>query len=479
MRRRAMHCNSCRTSRLLVPVLAALVAAAACKRRPPEPAASATPSAGSPAVAPAPRCTEPHPGKSYTLGERAKSVPDAGPDEDGDDGLDQPALPFAVEVGRAVPFAQSFAVSALSTRSGKTTAVVALLDAEVGGGKLVELGRLHGDPDPPELAVFEGDLVALVHDTDAGGELLKLAAIRPGAGKAEVVLGAEIAESRDESRVAGLELGPERGVAIWDEWSAADKLGVIVTSSFARKDVSNITKKRIVSLRGEDAEAPRIVRRPGGFWAAWISRAVAPRPKAPLPRPAPSASAELPEPSLVELGERYLSAVPLDHNGVPVSEPKAITPKNSHVLVFDLAPGPDGSLLFSWRDDDSAPGTDERQIYLGSVKPDGTTERRLLDDRGPGVGVPAILVDDAPRDPSAPRAWLSLDSVSDATRIGALDPRANLLDDLGAEPVLRSAELLAISGGRMLVARPRGLAMELGLIECKVGAAPARDAAAD
>ncbi len=479
MRRRAMHCNSRRTSRLLVPILAVLVAATACKRRSPEPTPAGPPSAALAPVAIASRCSEPFPGKRFTLGEGTKAVPDAGAEDEADDGLDQPALPFAAELGGAVPFAGSFAVSALWARAGKTIATVALLDAEVGGGKLVELGRLHGDPDPPELAVFDADLVALVHDSDAGGELLRLVAIRPGAAKAEVVLGAEIASSRDESRVASLELGPERGVAIWDEWSAADKHGVIVTSSFARKDISNVSKKRIVSLRGEDAEAPRVVRRPGGFWAAWISRTAAPKPRAPLPKPAASASADLPEPSLVDLGERYLSAVPLDHNGVAVSEPKAITPKNSHVLVFDLAPGPDGSLLFSWRDDDSAPGTDERQIYIGSVKPDGTAERRLLDDRGPGVGVPAILVDDAPKDPSAPHAWLSLDSVSDATRIGALGPSANLLDALGVEPAVRSADLLAISKGKLLVARPRGLAMELSLIECRPGPAPERDAAAD
>lgn len=149
------------------------------------------------------------------------------------------------------------------------------------------------------------------------------------------------------------------------------------------------------------------------------------------------------------------------------------------MLVFDLATGPDGTLLFSWRNDDSAPGTEERQIHLGSVKPDGTVERHLLDDAGPGVGVPAILVDDAPKDPAAAQTWLSLASVSDATRLGALGPSGTLLDSLAAEPVVRSGELIALARGRMLLARPRGMAMELGLVECKPGPAPLKDAGAD
>ncbi len=475
MRRRAMLCNSRPSFGPPLAICAALACFSACKRRVPESAPSAAPSASAAPVSASPRCSEPFPGKSFTLGERGAEAPDSGQEED--DGTDQPALPFAVEIGRGLSFGDGFAVSALSMQAGKTTALVALLDAEAGTGRVAELGKLHANPEPPELAAFEDDLIALVHDTDAGGELLKLAAIKPSAGKLGVVLGAEIAESRDESRVAGLELGPERGVAIWDEWSATDKHGVIVTASFARKDVSNVTKKRIVSTPSEDAESPRIVRRPGGFWAAWVARAITPKqktlPPKPAAGPAPSASADVSEPAVVELGERYLAAVPLDQNGVALGEPKPVTPKNAHVLVFDLAPGADGSALLSWRDDDSAPGAEERRIHLGRVRADGSVERHLLDDEGPGVGAPALLVNSAPKDPSAPHGWLSLGSVSDATRIGAVNASASLLDSLGPEPVVRSAELLALARGRLLLARPRGLAMELSVVECKPGPAPA------
>ncbi len=271
MRRRAMHCNSRGRPWVWAVFSTVLVGVTACKRSAPPPVPPVEAPAPSAQSKAPPRCTESHPGKSFTVGERSSGAPDSGPDDD-DDGADQPALPFAVELGRALSFGDGFAVSALSTQAGATRAFVALVGQDGGSGKLAELGKLHADPDPPELAAYERDLVALVHDTDAGGELLRLAAIRPGSGAPDVVLGAEIAESRDESRAADVELGAERGVAIWDEWSGSVRHGVIYTSSFARTDVSNVTKKRVVSSADEDAEAPRLVRRPGGFWAAWLSR---------------------------------------------------------------------------------------------------------------------------------------------------------------------------------------------------------------
>jgi hypothetical protein len=470
-----MLCNSRRTRAFVLALSAGLGLCWACKRKDAAPAPTATSSAA-PAPPPAPRCQEAYPGKSFSLGERgsARKESDA---EDEDDGTDQPALPFAVEIGRAVAFGKGFAVSALSTRGGKVTAVVALLDAEVGAGRLAELGRLHADPDPPELATLDDDLVALVHDSDAGGQVLRLVGVRPGPDKIDVVLGAEVNESRDESRVADLELGPERGVAIWDEYSRADKHGVIMTASFSRKDLSALTKRRIVSTPTEDAESPRIVRRPGGFWAFWIARAVPPKrdPTAPAPPPAPSASAgNEPDPAVVELGERYLVAVPLDGNGVATSAPKAVTPKSAHVLVYDVAVGAEGSALFSWRDGDAAPGTGGRSVHVARVKSDGSVERHALDDEGAGVGVPTLLVAAPPA--GAPHGWLALDSVSDATRLAALSPAGAILDTLGAEPAVRSAELLSFARGQLLVARPKGMAIELGLLRCAPGPAPAAKA---
>ena len=480
MRPRAMHCKPRSTAAISLAVSTALVAFSACKRRPPpDLGAPAEPSVSTAAPTPAPvRCSEPLPGVSFSVGERTPAAVDGG-DTDDDDGTDDPSLPFAIEIGSEVADRDGFAVALLSSKAGSTKAIVAFLDADAKKGRSVELGKLHGDPDPPELAALDGDVVALMHDTDAGGELLRLVAFRRGPEQIDVVLGAEIAESRDESRVAHLELGPERGVVVWDEWNRTDKHGVIRSSTFARKDVSNVTRPRTLSAAADDAEAPRIAKRPGGFWAAWISGPAkakpklgpSAKPKASIPAAAPSG--EPPDVALVELGQRALTIVPLDANGVPVAEPKSVTGKDSHVLGFDLEPGRDGVALLAWRDDDTAPGAEQRSVHLAPVKPDGGVDKNVLYDESVGAGVPSLLVDATPKDRDAPGVWLALDSVSDATRIGALGPSGALLDVLGSEPVIRSGDPLLIAGGRWLVAKSRGLASELFVVVCRPGAPPA------
>jgi hypothetical protein len=442
------------------------------------PSASLAASASPAPTAAGSRCSAPFAGTSFTLGERATTGSDPG--EDDDDGSDDPSLPFAVEVGSAVAWRDGFAVAALDTKAGVTKAVVAFVDADAKKGRVAELGKLHGDPDPPELAALDGSVVALMHDTDAGGELLRLVSLRPGEDKIDVVLGAEIAESRDESRVAHLALGPERGLAVWDEWNKTDRHGVIRACSFSNKDVSNVTRPRTISAADEDAEGPRLARRTGGFWAAWISAPIKGKTKPIAPpkkpdKPAPAASAA-PEPDVppLELGPRALRIVALDANGVPHGQPVDVTAKDAHVIAFDLEAGPDDTALLTWRDDTAAPGAEERSVRLARVKADGSVERSTIFDEQVGAGVPLLLVDASPKEREAPTLWLSLDSVNDATRIGALSASGALLDVLGTEPAIRSGEPLAIARGRILVAKPRGLAVELSVVECKPGApAPA------
>jgi len=468
-----MHCKPHLGPAFSLALCALWLAATGCKRRPPE---EAVPSATAPlasAAPPAPRCSAAAPGKAFTVGERSAPAPESPEVDDGEGPTDEPGLPFAIELGSAVATADGFAVAGLSTKAAKTTAIVVLVDADAGRGQLVELGRLHGDSDPPELASQGDDLFALVHDTDAGGELLRLVALRRGPKKVDAVIGAEIAESRDESRVARIALGKERGVAIWDGWHKAAKHGVIRVATFAKNDVSVVTRPRVVSPASEDAEMPSLVPRPGGFWAAWITRTVerdGKVEKGGRPAPAPS-GAPTGDPTLVEMGARYVTVVPLDENGSPMSEPKAVSSKNEHVLVFDLAPGPDGTAWVAWRDEATAPGAEERLVHVARVKADGSVEKEAFEDEQVGVGVPSLLVDARPPGGSS-TPWISLGSVSDETRLAALGPAGRPADTLAMEPEVRSAEPLVLARGRMLIARPKGLAVELSVVECKPGPAP-------
>jgi hypothetical protein len=447
----------------------ALVWAPGCKKdKPAGNEADAADSAQAPPPPPPPRCAEITPGANFTIGKRS-----ADPDSDPDDDADQPALPFAVEIGGAVPTEDGFAVSALSAKGKGTTALVALVARDAGSGRIVELGQTHGDVDPPRLAARGGRLYAGVPDSDAGGGTLRLAQITTGATPG-VTWGPTFSEGRDESRVFGIELGKKRGILAWDELDKKHARSGIRVATFSLGDLRATTKPRTITTEDDDAEAPHVVDRPGGFWLAWIdhpkSEAAA---KKGSDKPAPAASATDMEDPLVELGQRVLMLAPLDENGALAGAPKAVTGNGAHVLVFDLAAGPDGSARLSWRDDDTSPGVEGRTVHLARVSSGGAVQQTVIEDDAIGAGVPSLLEDAAP-EPGSPRSWLGLTGVTDATRMGVVGSDGTIADRLDAEPAIRSAELLSLRGGRLLVAHSRGLAVELSVVRCKQGPAAAK-----
>ncbi|MBX3126960.1 MAG: hypothetical protein KF718_09600 [Polyangiaceae bacterium] len=442
----------------------------ACRSQRAEPPAEVAPADSVASSLPAaPRCRAVTPGVRFTMGQPSLRPADAGEEED------EPAapLPFAVELGGAVAHDGGFAVSALSAKGGGTTALVALVDGAGKGGRLVQLGATHGDVEPPRLAARGAAVVAVVPDSDAGGGRLRLARIDVGA--ASVTWGGELPEARDESHALDVELGPKRAVVVWDEVTKGERRGVIRVASFAADDPSNVTAARTLSSGDEDAEAPQLAPRPGGFWAAWLVRAAPPAVvRAPAGKRAPSpatAASDQPDPPVVELGRRRLRLVPLDENGARLGEPLDVTAPLSQVLVFDLASSAQGDALLAYRDEPTSPGVEAEVVRFARVLPGGSVEHHDLADAAVGAGVPSLLVDLAA--PAAgQRLWLSLGSVTDVTRLGALDAAAKLLDRLDTEPALGAGEPIAARAGRLLVAEPKGLAMDLFVLGCERGAPP-------
>jgi hypothetical protein len=468
-----MLCNSRYRLAIALVICAAHVG---CSKKPKAtesaPSASATNSSAPSSPA---RCTSPNASALYVIGEAGPvTKPDAG-DEDG--GVDLPGLPFAVEVGRAIAVGDGFAVGALSTKKGATRAQVAVVDGKSLQGKLLDLGSVKGDVDPPELASFGDRLMALVHDNDANGALLRLAKL--GARSTEVTWGTQVPEGRDESHVADIEIGKERGAVVWDAYDKAHKHSQVHVYTFGLDDPSNTTRPRVLSIEGRDAEAPRVVRRPGGVWVAWVEHAVDPRATKPKPLPAPRASSSagepVDEPLVVDLGQRTLTVQVLDENATPSGPIVDVSGAKSHVVVFDMVPAPDGGLFVAWRDDDRAPGGEGNGVKLARVRADGTAEQHAVDETL-GVGAPLLLVDESPKDPRD-RVWLSLESISDASRIASVGDRSELVDMLDTDPLFQNGDPLAVSKGRMLIARPKGLAIELGVLECRRGPPPPAPAA--
>jgi hypothetical protein len=416
--------------------------------------------------------------RTFSIGERAPA-PAPGDGGEGDEDDQELALPFAVEIGSSVATAGGFAVAGLRSKAGGSGAFIAFFDVPSGSGRIAELGRTFGGADPPRLAAEGARLVAVVPDSDASSGRLRLASIAAGSSPPSVTWGGEISASRDQSAEFSVELGDSRGVVVWDEFDKKHRRGTIRVSSFDAANVATVTEPRTISTDTRDAEAPRLASRPGGFWLAFTTRPSASRSEKRSGLGTPSvASARAPsdagtDDSVLRVGQRGIDVVPLDANGSPTAEPRTITSARAHVMAFDIAPGADGALLVAWRDDDTAPGVESGAVYMAKITLDGSITRSVIEDDQGGAGVPSLVVDrQKPTRPGAHPLWLALASVSDATRLGALNPQGELLDTLGSDPLLSNAEPLALRDGRLLLGRPRGMAVELSVLDCAPGPAP-------
>lgn len=397
--------------------------------------------------------------------------------ETDDDAGDDIAMPFSVEIGSAVGYSGGFAVSFLRPQGGGTGAAVALVDADAAHARIVDLGRRYGDVDPPALAARGSLLVAGMPSGDVNETALRLIAIRNAAEHPKVVWGPRFSQGNEESQVFGIQLGVERGLLVWDDVDRATQRGVIRATSFARDDVAHATPARVVSPKNEDVEAPHLALRPGGFWVAWIRHEKSDK-KARASTAPSAASASAAPPPLVALGYRALEVMPLDEQGLPAGNVVPVTPPHSHVLVFDLSPAPGGGAFVAWRDDEAAPGEESRIVHWARIGADGSVHAQVINDARVGAGVPTLLVDRAPAKTDKQAAWLALAGVRDKTRLVALDANGDLLDDLGTEPLIARAEPLVLSAGRLLLATPRGLAMDLSVVSCRPGPRPLPDAGA-
>ena len=88
------------------------------------------------------------------------------------------------------------------------------------------------------------------------------------------------------------------------------------------------------------------------------------------------------------------------------------------------------------------------------MKLGGAVDARVVDEAG-GAGTPSLVP-----------GWISLASPSGLTRLAALGPRGQLLEDLSPEASLGAGEPIAATSEAILWARPMGKAMRLEVVRC-------------
>ncbi len=421
----------------------------------------------------APRCVELG-AEPFVIGEpaarkpspspRSSADPSAVPDPLGDP-LDEPEdelSPFAVEIGRGAVFEGGFVAGVRRDAEGGALSMVATLGLDGKGGALIKLNRSRGDLDPPVVAGAGASVLAAVLEPNAGGRAIKIAKVTG----TEVTWGVELSEGRDESLALDLAASGARATVVWDDIGTEEKRSRIMLASFDVATMRSVTSARPVSSPKVDADSPRLVPRPGGYWLGYIARNEEKKKPAPAAghgkdKPKKDAPRELDEgrEDDDETGEivthSWVELMPLDENAAPTAQARAVTPKSGNALSFDLELGDDGGALVAWRDDDTPMGSSGGRVSSVWAQLGGAIETHLLVEESLGAGVPDMLP-----------GWLSVSGVSGVTRIAAVDGKGALTGPFAPEPLLGQGEPIAATRDAVLIARPAGKAMRLGVVRC-------------
>jgi hypothetical protein len=386
--------------------------------------------------------------------------------------LDEPEdelAPFAVEVGRGAVFEGGFAAGVRRDAEGGALAMVATLGLDGKGGTLVKLGRSRGDLDPPVIAGAGPSVLAALLEPNAGGRAIKIAKVTG----AEVTWGVELSEGRDESLALDLAASGARATVVWDDIGSEEKRSRILLATFDTATLRSVTSARPVSSPKLDADSPRIVPRPGGYWLGYIARNE--EKKAP-PKAASGHGKDKPKkdaPRELDQGREdddetgeivttsWVELMPLDENAAPTAQARAVTPKTGNALSFDLELGDDGAALVAWRDDDTPMGSSGGRISSVLVELGGAMETHVLAEESLGAGVPDLLP-----------GWLSVSGVSGSTRLAPIDRKGALTGLFAPELSLGQGEPIAATKEVLLLARPAGKAMRLSVLRCSTAADP-------
>ena len=421
-----------------------------------EPLPSASVAVRAPAPGPVPaRCHELPQKSPFRIGELAPiraardDADDGGPDED-----DEVPDPYAVELGPAWADTEGFVVSALRSVKGQTRALIALVGDDAATGKLVDLGPVHGDPNPPLFAAHGKDLLLATPDSDAGGGMLKVGLVRDVHGAATVSWGPEITGVRRDSTVA-LQVSGERAFLAY----AADSGGKIRVFG-VQLDPADPKQKlspEPLSAAGADVDSPRLALRKGGYWLAVARSLDAPKTK-PKEHPSDASADPAEDDSLLDIGTGRIEVTKLDAQGKPVSSALVVTAPGARPMSLDLAAAADGGAYVGFRGDDSTPGAEGGALELVHVKPDGTFEKVQLGGELNGTGTPSLLVDAS----DSSKLWLSAAGENGATWFGQVKEHTTL----SADAWVRGGDLIAARGGRLLLSRSKGTAAELSVVQC-------------
>ena len=354
-------------------------------------------------------------------------------------------LPFATEVGDGVAFEAGFAVGALCQEGQGTAFAIVTTNRDASVWRTVSIKSSHGDAEAPR--VF------------ASGTLLGVALLEPSGASRSLRLGrvdrdsvhwgAEFVQGVDESLAFDVAIGVTKGVVVWDDVPKGRKASSIVLATFDPATLGKPSKPTAVTPKDTDAEMPRVIARPGGFWLFWLAR-----------RPDVDKSVDFGDTRYQAEGidHRWIEAVPLDGVGVALGKPSRLGPSDGHVLGYGVALLGDGSAVVIWRDDDTPSGSAGGQLYRARVSLGGIDGPDLVDVDASSVGAPKVM-----------SGWFAIGDSSGVTRLAPMAGDGTLVDRLMREDALGSGEPIANLGNDILISRPDGASARLFVVRCESG----------
>ncbi|MSP25506.1 MAG: hypothetical protein EXR75_10145 [Myxococcales bacterium] len=409
-----------------------------------------------------PRCERLGPGVRHRIGVGgalpASTASAPGPSDDEPEERDEP---FAAEVGRAVALSDAFAVGVRT--DGPAGADAGIVKVPIDGSAVVEhrLGRSRGDMPPPVVVADGGESargwLAGTLEPDAADFALRVtSSVRAGATDER---GLDLKQARDESTAFDLASGPSVAIAVWDDVTKDETLARVVYAVLSADGSKLIKKSRAVSSHDVDADTPRIVARPGGFWLAYIGRK---RRDLPVDSDDPALERTKDEErySAERIDPSFIDVLVLDEHGELSGAARTITPPTGHALGFDLALRADGAARIVWRDDDTPSGAGGGRVEILTVLPSGVTETQVVAADDLVAGLPTLLP-----------GWLALSDTRGRTRLAPLAEDGALAAELRHEPAVGTGQPIAahaITAGQtlLLVATPAGTAVELSTLRC-------------
>ncbi|HSO34870.1 MAG TPA: hypothetical protein VLT33_20210 [Labilithrix sp.] len=349
-----------------------------------------------------------------------------------------------VVVGEAVLGPDALFLGVVRREGTKRLAGIVRAALDLSSSRMVELGPALGD-DPPPTPRLRGTTAYVTSFTrrsaagadagaDAGagamGATRRLEIARLDAGG--LVAEGTITQQADESLaydVAWPEGGaPGAALVAWDEDAPPEVARALGDRGVVKVQLLGAgTKARVASPDKSDAEAPRLLARPGGYWLAWLAR----RAEA-VEDAGPNGNAEGP-------GERrayrWVELVTLDAKGEATSPVRRISPEKGRVASFDLV-RTDAQVVVLVQDEAAhAEGAGERMVRY--VTDGDKVESADLLDGGIGHALADLLPQGA-----GPNRWLAFVDPQEHAHVVPLGPTLRVAGPSTTEPALDGARVL-------------------------------------